>query len=357
MEKKKKKNIVAVPSDRRAPWLRWEGQPGVSMMERMVHHTRQRWKLCHRLVVFFLVSKVVLCASKHFVIPDGNPVADPKAVVQVSDHVRFTVLTSSLIRIERAIGSDGFQDEQTMVVFNRRLPVPKFSVSKVGSNGIQIETSSLILTFFGDGSHDEFSAKNLQVEMKNHNIHNISTWKYGDSTAGNLFGTFRTYDTLKGFQDLNCTRHKPWVVTSEPEHCAFGLISRSGWALFDDSRSPVLRNDWVYANTNGKCRVDNKASTPCFGANVNPGGLRYANETACRLAGCCWQGHKNGSTQFVDLVWYTNSVENVLSTTAFPCHPRTKKRKPHSMARQSASCCKIRNGRSNLYPMKLWRKH
>ena len=92
--------------------------------------------------------------------------ADPKAVVQVSDHVRFTVLTSSLIRIERAIGSDGFQDEQTMVVFNRRLPVPKFSVSKVGSNGIQIETSSLVLTFFGDGSHDEFSAKNLQVEMK-----------------------------------------------------------------------------------------------------------------------------------------------------------------------------------------------
>ena len=180
--------------------------------------------------------------------------------------------------------------------------------------------------------------------------------KYGDSTAGNLFGTFRTYDTLKGFQDLNCTRHKPWVVTSEPEHCAFGLISRSGWALFDDSRSPILRNNWVYANTNGKCRVGNKASTPCFGANVNPGGLRYANETACRLAGCCWQGHKNGSTQFVDLVWYTNSVENVLSTSAFPLPSTYKEAQTTFNGPPVGQLLQNSNGRSDLYPMKLWRK-
>ena len=134
----------------------------ISMMEMMIHHTRQRWMLCHILVALFALSKVVMCTPKHFVIPDGNPVADPKAVVRVNDHVRFTVLTSSLIRIERAIGNDGFQDEQTMVIFNRQLPVPKFSVSKVGSNGIQIETSSLILTYHGDGSR-EFSAKNLQI--------------------------------------------------------------------------------------------------------------------------------------------------------------------------------------------------
>ena len=150
--------------------------------------------------------------------------------------------------------------------------------------------------------------------MKTQNLNNVSTWRYGDSTSGNLFGSFRTYDTLHGLQDLNCTRHKPWVTTSEPEHCAFGFISQNGFAIFDDSRSPLLYDNWVHPNLNGKC--DALSTDPCFGADFNPGGYRYANETACISAGCCW--HDRESSDFIDLGWWSDGVENVLTTSEFP---------------------------------------
>ena len=80
----------------------------------------------------------------HFVIPEGDPIANNNSIVLINN-VRFTILTSALIRVEKIIPNDSFEDRQTMVVFNRHLPVPQFSSKKV-ENGIQIATKDMILT-------------------------------------------------------------------------------------------------------------------------------------------------------------------------------------------------------------------
>lgn len=87
------------------------------------------------------------------------------------------------------------------------------------------------------------------------------------------------------------------VTANEPEHCAFGLISRSGWAIFDDSRSPILVDDWVHPQLHGTCPVPPVASLqhagkvagdalrPCFGAGAHAGGLKNGDQHACESAG------------------------------------------------------------------------
>ena len=37
--------------------------------------------------------------------------------------------------------------------------------------------------------------------------------------------------------------------------------------IFDDSRSPLLYDNWVHPNLNGKC--DALSTDPCFGADFN----------------------------------------------------------------------------------------
>jgi alpha-glucosidase (family GH31 glycosyl hydrolase) len=311
--------------------------------------------MCVKASLLVLLFAVSLCPcvslKRHFVIPDGNPTASPKAVVQVKN-VRFTVLTPALIRIEKILPNGSFEDRQTMVVFNRRLPVPWFSTKTLGLNGgVEITTEDLVLTYLGSAD-ETFSPSNLFIQMKTENYNNMSKWKYGDSSEGNLFGTFRTYDTLRGFQDLNCSRHKPWVTTSEPEHCAFGFISRSGFAIFDDSRSPLLYDGWVHPNVNGQCAAD--YTKPCFGADFNPGGLRTANKTACVLAGCCWQGHE--ASDLVDVAWYSDGTENVLTTLDFPL-PSGYKVVNSVFNGPPVGQLYRQNKEKDLYPFKLWRKN
>jgi hypothetical protein len=74
----------------------------------------------------------------------GNPQADPKSiVVSASGTVRFTVLADGLLRIEYS-ATRSFNDRQTMVVWNRRTPVPAFSASTdPTTNTTQIATARL----------------------------------------------------------------------------------------------------------------------------------------------------------------------------------------------------------------------
>ena len=85
VEKKKEQKLFI---GSRAPWLRWRDKPGVSMMERMVHHTRQRLKLCHRLVVFFGVQSSIggvetFCDSRR------EPGGRPQGRCTSKDHVLY----------------------------------------------------------------------------------------------------------------------------------------------------------------------------------------------------------------------------------------------------------------------------
>ena len=155
---------------------------------------------------------------------DGNynPVADPKAVV-VLGNARFTVLTSQLIRMEWA--ADGkFEDHASFVFLNRHLPVPDFTqTASDGGKSMTIKTGALTLVYTptGDG---RFTANDLSITL----IVDLKavTWHPGLADPLNLQGTTRTLDGARGDK------------TKEP--IEQGLVSRSGWAVVDDSTRPLF---------------------------------------------------------------------------------------------------------------------
>jgi alpha-glucosidase (family GH31 glycosyl hydrolase) len=157
-----------------------------------------------------------------------NPVADPGAVVVIG-RARFTVLTPEMIRMEWA--ADGkFEDHASFVFINRRLPVPKFlrTVTKSGTNELlTIKTSELTLTYSTvstPGADMRFTPDNLKIVLTVDGKQ--VTWHPGMTDSENLQGTTRTLDGARGGK------------TREPME--EGLISRSGWALIDDSTRPLF---------------------------------------------------------------------------------------------------------------------
>ncbi|MEK6755948.1 MAG: glycosyl hydrolase family 31, partial [Bacteroidota bacterium] len=141
----------------------------------------------------------------------NNPIADPKAVVTSGD-ARFTILTPQLIRMEWSENAT-FEDRASLVFTNRSLPVPTFQKSEDGG-WIVLRTEKLTLRYkMGSG---KFGQDNLEITL-NLNGRTV-TWHPGLQDRGNLKGTIRTLDGVKGATAL------------EP-----GLLSRDGWAVIDDS--------------------------------------------------------------------------------------------------------------------------
>ena len=151
-----------------------------------------------------------------------DPVADPKAIV-VLGHARFTVLTPELIRMEWA--ADGkFEDHASFVFLNRRLPVPHYSKSLTdGEHKLTIQTSALSLTYT-PSADGRFTPEDLSIELTVDG--KPVEWHPGLIDPENLEGTTRTLDGALGGK------------TKEP--IGQGLISRSGWALVDDSTRPLF---------------------------------------------------------------------------------------------------------------------
>jgi len=164
--------------------------------------------------------------------PDASdPVADPRAVVTVG-HARFTILTPQLIRMEWA--ADGkFEDHASLVFLNRKLAVPKFteeSESMGGASILSIQTGALILKYRDYGTGSKFSPENLSITFKLNG--NDVVWNPGVQDAGNLLGTARTLDGVRGSN----TKLEP------------GLVSRDGWTLVDDSTRPLFdSSDFSFA--------------------------------------------------------------------------------------------------------------
>ena len=91
---------------------------------------------------------------------ENDPVANPKAQV-VAGNARFTVLTDRLIRMEWAENGK-FEDNATLAIINRNLPVPSFTTSKTG-DGVQIKTGAVTLKYAGNGKFDQ---ENLSVSFQ-----------------------------------------------------------------------------------------------------------------------------------------------------------------------------------------------
>ena len=170
---------------------------------------------------------------------ENNPVARPEAQVVVGN-ARFTVLTDRLVRMEWS-ESGAFEDNATLAIVNRDLPVPKFTVTRSGE-GVRIKTAALELNYKGGG---KFTADNLSVHFSL--SRKIVTWKPGTPDTGNLMGTARTLDGCEGPEKINY---------NDPMET--GILSRDGWALVDEStRHLLVKEDsdwgeWVAARPEGE---------------------------------------------------------------------------------------------------------
>jgi alpha-glucosidase (family GH31 glycosyl hydrolase) len=173
-------------------------------------------------VVLLLFCGFALRAQNAVAPPVNDPVADPNAMVTIGN-ARFTVLTPQLIRMEWS--ADGkFEDHASLVFINRRLPVPEFTRSEPNAgNTYEIQTAALTLTYkrTGDG---HFTSDNLSIVLKVDG--EPVTWHPGMDNPENLQGTTRTLDGARGSH------------TQQP--IEQGLVSRSGWALVDDSTRPLF---------------------------------------------------------------------------------------------------------------------
>jgi alpha-glucosidase (family GH31 glycosyl hydrolase) len=200
--------------------------------------------LC-RLLIFFLFQLLAAClaSATQFELYAYNPVAAPGAVV-VSGHVRFTVLTERVIRIEQnSMGR--FVDQGTLAFVNRLLPVPQFT-NKQSGGMLTIATSYLKLSYV---IGQPLSAASLNITVQGANV---PTYHFGDADNGNLLGTIKSLDEL-GVTPLNCTLNAHIRVHDESLHCAWGLISRNGWTTVDDSDNYILdpvSNWWAGPNPN-----------------------------------------------------------------------------------------------------------
>ena len=186
------------------------------------------------------MKKVVLCliallafASASNAAGEMSPLADSTAIT-VSGDARITVLTSRLLRLEWAPAHQ-FEDHASLVVLNRRLPVPKFTVMRE-DGWLTLRTDSLQLRYKeGTG---RFTEQNLQITLGHAGGPGARLWHPGLMDSTNLRGTSRTLDAAKGAIDL------------EP-----GLLSRTGWTVVDDSERPLLDNGawpWVMPRPAGE---------------------------------------------------------------------------------------------------------
>ena len=150
-----------------------------------------------------------------------DPVADPRAIV-IAGHARFSVLTPQLVRMEWA--ADGtFEDHATLVFLNRKLPVPKFTHETAPDGGRTVIKTSVLTLDYAPGNLDgKFSADNLSITFILNGKEMV--WKPGMEDIGNLRGTTRTLDGVRGSD-----------VKLEP-----GLISRDGWTVVNDSTQPLF---------------------------------------------------------------------------------------------------------------------
>lgn len=155
---------------------------------------------------------------------DFQSKANPKAIVE-KGFVRFTVLTSKLIRMEYD-PSGKFEDRPTQIFWHREMPVPNFS-QKLDGDTLVIETEDLVLRY-NDQDYG-FYHRFLQIQLKESGL----IWHYGDKNNSNLLGTVRTLDRVDGTVPLNP-----------------GLLSRTGWSLVDDSNSLVFNDDGWLATRN-----------------------------------------------------------------------------------------------------------
>lgn len=144
-----------------------------------------------------------------------NPIIEGKA--------RFTVITPQCVRIEYA-PEGGFTDARSLFAYERNARWDGFQAKRDGGE-LVIDTGALRLVYRPDGQ--AFHPGNLTAEIRADGG-GTAAWTPGAPNPGNLGGTIRTLDNVRGPVDLG-----------------EGLLSRDGWYVIDDSKTPLLTDSWV----------------------------------------------------------------------------------------------------------------
>lgn len=172
--------------------------------------------------VALAAASLASCASSGVTAPDPapDPVASKDAVVE-SGNMRFTVLTPEMIRVEYSPAGK-FEDRATFAVINRNTPTPEYKVDD-DDEWLEIKTDKIKLKYRKGTVPDMASPSpdNLSISMELNGKEVV--WYPGLQDDQNLRGTYRTLDGNNGD-----------AYRSKLEQ---GVISRSGWAVIDDSPS------------------------------------------------------------------------------------------------------------------------
>jgi alpha-glucosidase (family GH31 glycosyl hydrolase) len=184
-----------------------------------------RLYIIHALFICFALYGNQLSAQQY------DPIAKPTSII-ISGHARFTILTDHVIRMEYAKDS-AFIDQASLTFVNRNLPVPSYSTTE--NNGwLIIQTKFSALHYLKNSG--PFTSHNLYIEYKDP-LHSF-TWKPGMKDKKNLKGTTRTLDGVSG--QFSYYGFKKLKLED-------GVLSRSGWALIDDSERPLFdHSDWPW---------------------------------------------------------------------------------------------------------------
>jgi alpha-glucosidase (family GH31 glycosyl hydrolase) len=160
---------------------------------------------------------------------------------------RFTVITPSLLRLELANAAGQFEDRPSLVMSTLdQLPAepPRFSVERPSDTSTIITTEHLVLSYSAaSGRRRRSEAVPFTVETANTSAAlggfsaaelNITltvggeeiVWRPGMKDDKNLNGTLSA---------LDCYKEPTECVHGYRQSYGQGLISRAGWATFDDS--------------------------------------------------------------------------------------------------------------------------
>ena len=161
--------------------------------------------------------------DKHL-IAKTDPVALQGNMVLEKD-VRITVLTDRLFRIEQE-PEGHFCDQATQTVWYRRMEhVPYFVERRDGALHVITDMAALVWRGTMENSYVKFAGQENKQYLNN---------------SENLLGTYRTLDCCDGDKFISFDRDGQ---PAEKITLGYGVVSRNGVAVLDDSQSLLLKQD------------------------------------------------------------------------------------------------------------------
>lgn len=178
--------------------------------------------------------------------PPPNPVPLPNTVFTFGAF-RVTVITSRLLRIEETAtaSTPAFDDRATLRVLNRRgLAAPAVTVTANTSSTLAFTTAHLTVTLTADGGGPKVAFGD-------------TVWTRGKRDPLNLLGTYAQGGLDCYSSPAKCNTGEDLVHDAR---LVPGLLSRSGWAVLDDTATARLTNasldGWLSPRTHKVDRSD-----------------------------------------------------------------------------------------------------